>query len=222
MSLTKIPPHMLEPLPSELVPELIEARDGYETLLGHLQHLKQIIDAINTAIENGELGTNDGIITGTITFNGGAVIPSNSTLQVDGKALLNGETHLDGGVTSVSQIPTEGQFGVNTVVAHVNELVVQTTGSNTILNFTPSVNSNFLIYVYMRVNDSTPQVTLNIQYTDAGGTQDHLILNNVIQSRNSYSVAPIFVNAIAGYPITLSASSNVSDQVFISASIVGL
>jgi hypothetical protein len=222
MSFTKIPPNMLKPLPGELVPEIVAARESYTTLLENLQHLKQIIDGINKAIEDGALGIKDGVLTGTITFKDGIVVPSDTALKVDGTTNLNGNTNLNGGVTSVLRIPTKGPFGITTVVDHVNEFSVQATGVNTILNFTPIINSNFLIYMYMRVNDGTPQITMNLQYTDAGGTQDHLILNNIVQSSNSYSIAPIFVNAIANQPITLTCSANISDKVFISASIVGL
>lgn len=221
MSFTKIPSNMLKPLPSELIPEIIEAREGYTTLLEHLKNLKQLIDAINFAIESGQLGIKNGVIVGTITFADGAVIPSSKTLMVEGITQLNGTTNLDGGVSSISQISTAGNFGINAVVAHVNEFALKDS-INQILQFIPTVNSNFLIYIYMRVNDSTPQVSMNVQYTDVGGDQDHLVLNNVIQYKNSYSVAPIFINAIANKPITLSASANVLNQVFVSASIVGL
>lgn len=214
---------MLDDLPAEKIPELLESRDGYKSLLDHLQSIKHWVDEISRAIPAHHIDSEaGGTFEGPVAFNGGAVMTEDNTLIVNGTSKFFGVTELNNGVASVANVETDGIFGVNTVVASISERALEDTDWHNVIDYAPTVSSNYLIYLYIRVSSPDTSLNLILEYTDAGGLQNQIILSNSIQGKGSYSISPIFINAIANYPIRLKAMAGKSNQAFISASVVGL
>lgn len=213
---------MLENIPAEKIPELLESRDGYKSLLEHLRNIKVWVDSVYDAIPKNVIDADKGgTYNGPITFNGGVTTTDNNKLIVNGSAKFFGVTELNSGISQIANVKTDGIFGVNTVVASIRERIIPTTWDN-VVEYTPIFSSNYLIYLYIRVNQPGTNLDLILEYTDAGGLQNQIILSNSVQENGSYSISPIFINAIGNHPIRIKAMTNQKDHVFISTSIVGL
>jgi hypothetical protein len=213
---------MLQPIPAESVPELLASRDGYENVLANLRNMRKAIDDLENQLSIGYLPVSGGTLTGPLILAGGASVPSGQTLAVDGTLSLNSPLEIKKGVSKVAGVNTQGPFGVNAVVASVSEVKLVSTNTSTIMNFVPQINGNFLIYIYLRVDSISTGITMDIQYVDGGGAQDQILLSNTIQSKGSYSLPPFFINSVANSPINITAKASIANQVFISASIIGL
>ena len=219
----RVPPHMLQPIPAETVPELLASRDGFANLLLNLRNMKQTIEDIESSLSTGYISSTGGTMTGPLILGGGASIPSGQNLYIDGSLVFDGSLDLEKNISKVSGIQTCGPFGVSAVLATASEVELTNINTNQIINFMPSFNGNFLIYLYLRINSSPTAIYININYKDAGGVQDQQILNsNAIQNIGSYCFPPIFVNAVANNALNITAQVRIANQVFISASIIGL
>lgn len=222
--LNKIPPHMIQDnIPAEKVPELLllrseiaRARGEYESLASHLSYLKSLIDTVS----GGGIGLDGGTINGPLVLGGGATIPESEDLIVLGTAQFAGSATFSSGITNISEVDTDGNFGVGTVVGNAYNVLVQP--SNTVITtFVPNIKGNFLVYIYMRVvTEST--VRLQTTYNDEGGRQIYNILNDDVQAVGTYSIPPIYISSISNNPISISAEASGVNSVYLSANIIGL
>jgi uncharacterized protein involved in high-affinity Fe2+ transport len=97
------------------------------------------------------------------------------------------------------------------------------TTQTTVASFTPTAAGNFMVYVYFRVVTAATTLALELDYSDGSGAQQQIILPaGQAQAVGSYSVTPIFVNAVTSAPIALKAQAGTASQVFMSANIVAL
>jgi hypothetical protein len=105
-----------------------------------------------------------------------------------------------------------------TIIASVSDFEVASTSPTAVLTATPSVGGNFIVHLYYRVTVSATDLTLTLAWTDASGAQQQTIATGS-QSPGSNTVAPTFINAMGGNPITVTATAGLAGQVFISGTI---
>lgn len=118
------------------------------------------------------------------------------------------------------------------VLASVQDVNISTTSPQTIASFTPTVNGNFEIEAYLRILNGLTNVTITVAYNDETGAQTEFIqakqnglffpcASGIYSYKiGSYTMAPLFINAIAGNPITITLTSNIANQAHISCAIV--
>jgi hypothetical protein len=102
-----------------------------------------------------------------------------------------------------------------------NDVLITSTSIQTIATYTPTAKNNFMIMVYFRVVTSTTNVTIAVTYTDGTGTQTNTLLNAQSSAVGSYSLIPLFINATAS-AINVNVTASIANQVYASASIVGV
>lgn len=150
------------------------------------------------------------------------VTEPNDNFNID-NLLNNNWDKIDAAVGNKANIP----------VANSKDLLINSTNSQTIASYTPSVSGNYEIKAYLRVL-SAVNVTIFVNYTDVTGAQTKAILpenlglsfptSTGIQAykTGSYVLKPLFINAKAGSTITLIAASSIANQVYISSAIAGV
>jgi len=79
MPIMKIRPHMIEDLPAEKVPEIVEARDGHNTLYDNIHNIK-----------NKVVNKTGDTMTGELILAKGATIPQGEKLNIEGTLEVNG------------------------------------------------------------------------------------------------------------------------------------
>ncbi len=99
-----------------------------------------------------------------------------------------------------------------------SEVELTTTGSTSIVSYTPTAQGNYLVSVYFRVVTATTTVTVTVTYTDSTGSQTITVLNAQSEATGSYSLATLPINATAA-AITVSATAGTANQVYVSAAI---
>jgi uncharacterized protein involved in high-affinity Fe2+ transport len=104
--------------------------------------------------------------------------------------------------------------------ADIFDFQITTTSSVNVLAFTPPVNENYMVYVYYRVVSATTNVTINITFDDNSGAQTLNILTLTSKAVGSYSVAPVYIQAITSAPIIVNFTSGTANNVFVSATIL--
>ena len=97
-----------------------------------------------------------------------------------------------------------------------------TTSATNVLNFTPAFNGNFVVFMYYRVANSTTNVTVSITWTDNAGAQTLNILPITAKTVGSYSFAPVYIQALTTGPIHVVFTTGTANNVFVSATIVGV
>lgn len=211
MAILRIKPTMIESLPGDKIPELVEAREGKNTLYDRLKNL----DA--TTIRGYIPISKDGdSVNGELVLNGGAIIPEDASL------IINGDVQFNGTISRVGSAETTGTYGLSVVVANVCEAALDVIQTQIVADFKPKIDGNFLIYIYFRISSVTTGLTLKINYRDGGGLTQQTIINNQYYDVGSYSLPPIFINALSVTPIVISANTQIPDQIYVSASIIGL
>lgn len=132
-------------------------------------------------------------------------------------ALSQAETYTDSKVNSKS----------------ISDFKLTTTSIINILTYTPVQQGNFKIDVYLRVL-AAANITVSISYTDSTGAQAKTMLsernglyfpcNSGIQSYaiGSYYLKSLLINAMKNTPIIISITSNVANQVYASALVMGV
>lgn len=138
----------------------------------------------------------------TIDISSGAT--SGQVLQYNGTSIVTATQYGNGGV--VDQATTK-------------ELQLTTTSPTTVVTYTPSSNSNFMIYIYYRVVTAPTTITLTVTWSDVTGSQTQTLVNAVSQATGSYTVTPFYINAAAS-AITVTATAGTANQVYMSADIV--
>jgi hypothetical protein len=79
-----------------------------------------------------------------------------------------------------------------------------------------------MVMIYFRVITGTTNVTVSVSYADGTGVQTNIMLNAQASTVGSDSLVPLFINAVSGNPINVNVTTSVANQVYASASIVGV
>lgn len=170
-----------------------------------------------------QLPTNGGIkdlsATEIISWSASAVRVHN--LNIDGYAV-----DVSGGITSNEALVYNGTSLVPQVVAIVSansfDALLATTGATAVATYTPSANNNFVCYMYYRVSNASTDVTISITWTDVGGSQSLTVLSTTTKTVGSYSVAPVYLQAVSGNAITISFTAGTANNVHVSATILAV
>jgi hypothetical protein len=202
---------MIEDLPGEKIPEVYQAREGKSSLKERLKN----VDAVTV---RGYVPVNkDGdTVDGPLMLDGGATIPEGDVLRVEGNLILTKS------VVQIGQIETTGNFGVATVVADVSEYLVNQTDLINVIDFTPTTTGNFFLYVYIRIKDTPSMVNILLNYEDCGGYKQQRLVDNEQFVTGSYNLPPVYISSKGGSPIFISVQCNNPNQLYFSASIIGL
>ena len=94
-----------------------------------------------------------------------------------------------------------------------------TTSPTSVVSYTPSINANHTVYIYYRVVSATTNVSISLSWTDNSGAQTMSILSTTAKGVGSYSIAPVYIQAVLGSPIAVSITSGTANNVFASATI---
>jgi hypothetical protein len=145
-----------------------------------------------------------------------------SNLEVDGYSIdltsgasVNQVLIYDGYAFSAASIATSN--------ANQSDYQLTTTSPTNVVSFTPITQGNFIIYVFYRVANATTDVSLSINWTDITGSGT-LILIPLATSIvvGSYPLPPVYINAITSGAITVSATTGTANNLYVSASIIGI
>lgn len=168
--------------------------------------------------------------TGASTFGGSSNSFTNAvTIAATTNQLVLGTTNT---VTLTSPAPASSRtvtlpdLGANTrLVQNANnasETLLSTTGATDVISFTPAAAGNFMAMIYYRVVTGATNLTINVTYTDQTGAQTAIVVPAAqSQAINSYIMAPVFFNATAAV-VKVTATAGTANQIYVSASVVGL
>jgi hypothetical protein len=110
----------------------------------------------------------------------------------------------------------------NSFSSNVKEIELTTTSPTVVVSHTPIINGNYIVYIYYRVTTATTNLTLTLTWNDVTGPQTQTIIAGATPTViGSYPVAPFYFNS-APSAITLTATAGTANQVYFSASIVGM
>ena len=136
---------------------------------------------------------------------------------------VNAATGSSLGTVQVSTAPSSGNPIAPSRVGSASDTLLSTTALTSIATFTPTVaKGNYMIMVYYRVVTGTTNVTVQITYADGTGAQTNTMLNVQSCAVGSYSLIPLFINAVSGTAINVKVQASVANQVYASASIMGV
>jgi hypothetical protein len=102
------------------------------------------------------------------------------------------------------------------------EVYLTSTTATTVASFTPTANGNFVVYVYFRVKTAATNVTVTVTYNDVGGAVTNTLLPTQSEAIGSWSLVPLFINAVSGTAIVVSVTAGTVNQVYASSSVVGV
>jgi hypothetical protein len=166
-----------------------------------------------------------------------------SLLQVSGTGHFTGNLTLDTGFSSGANssmggfkivsvaTPTLGTDAVNKnyvdaafadiivpIVMNNSNLLLTTTSATNVVSYSPIVSGDFVVYIYYRVITAPTTITINVTWWDGSGSQSLTALATTLESVGSESVAPIYLTAVTGVPIVVTATAGTINQVYVSAS----
>lgn len=126
------------------------------------------------------------------------------------------------GTVQAAAIPASGNPITPIRTAIANDVQVTSTSAQTVATFTPTVKGNFFIPIYFRVVTGTTNVTITVTYADGSGVQTTTMISAQSTVVGSYSLVPLFINAVSGTAINVTVTASVANQVYASASIMGV
>lgn len=159
-------------------------------------------------------------ITANLSIGAGLSIDGNGDLIADGGWLTTVDISTDTNLATSAPIVLTGDT-LSIEGSRTSDSLLTTTGSTSIATHTPSVQGNFVAYIYYRVITSTTDVTVTVTYTDGTGAQTNTVLSAQSSPVGSYSCIPVFINATTS-AISVNATAGTANQVYVSASIVGI
>jgi hypothetical protein len=160
-----------------------------------------------------------GVAGGVATLDGTGQVPAS---QLGNVPPVNAATTATRGTVTASAAPSSGDPIATIRTASAKDVQITGTGAQQIATYTPSAAGNFVVYLYFRVVTGTTNVTISVTYADGTGAQTNTMLNAQASVVGSYSLVPLFINAAAGTPINVNVTASVANQVYASASIVGV
>lgn len=105
----------------------------------------------------------------------------------------------------------------------VEEYELTDTNLDTVLTYTPQANGNFLVAASVRIGGvSNVDVTLEITWTDSGGSQTDTRINAQSLAPGTHDVPIKFINALSGDPINVEVQAGTASEAYVSAAIVGV
>lgn len=126
------------------------------------------------------------------------------------------------GTVQAAALPASGNPIAPIRTATASDVLLTGTGATTIATFTPTTNGNYFILLYYRVVTGTTNVTVAVTYADGTGAQTNTMLNAQSSAVGSYSLLPLFINAVSGTAINVNVTASVANQVRVSALIMGV
>lgn len=116
---------------------------------------------------------------------------------------------------------------LNTGSAKVNSRAVDTllatTAVTPVTSFTPTAaKAGFLVAVHFRVVTGATNVTVNVTWGGVGSSQNNLLLNAQSCAVGTYSLVPLFILASNAEDIVVNVTASVANQVYVTASIMGV
>jgi hypothetical protein len=197
----------------ELSSTLTTELDGYSThILDNTKHVlsNKLLDSNGNELLN-FVETTSAVNEVTITNSATGINPSISA--------TGGDTNIDLNLISkgTSKVKVNGYTIVNNPASAYNTQLTTTNATN-IITYTPSVDGNFIVWVYYRVVTAATVLEIICTYTDATGSQTKTILTSASQNVGSYSCVPLFISS-TNTIITVTATAGTANNVFISSSI---
>ncbi|MDF2435490.1 MAG: hypothetical protein JWP44_5121 [Mucilaginibacter sp.] len=161
-----------------------------------------------------------GAASGIATLDSGGQVPAG---QLGNVPAVNAATTTVRGTVKAAAVPAAGDPVALTRLGNAIESLLATTGATNVLSYTPAVAGNFLIYVSARVITAATNITVEVDYTDAGGAQVNMLYPLASVPLGTHMLNfPLFINAVAGSPITVKVTAGTANQAYISSSIVGV
>jgi hypothetical protein len=134
---------------------------------------------------------------------------------------LNGVAY---GTAIPANVPTTNTTGSYLISAPnaTSDVLITSTSATNVLAYMPTAAGNFEILSYIRVVTATTIVSITITYTDGGGAQTLIVLPSQALLVGSNMLLPMFINSAANQQITITVTVGTTNQVYVSASIVGV
>lgn len=144
------------------------------------------------------------------------------TYTGSGLSVLDGASAVDGYVVTYDSTQPNGlkwaAASVESTGSSANDVSVGTS-LVTLATYTPPAQSNYIILVYYRVTNATTAVTITLTYTDGSGAETSHLVPGTSQPVGLYTIVPTYINSTPN-PITITAQSGTSGNLFVSANIV--
>jgi hypothetical protein len=123
------------------------------------------------------------------------------------------------GHVEIVETPASGAPVVPTRCASFQETKITGTTAQTVLTYTPQANHNFELNLSIRVVTATTTVTILVTYTDAGGAESYYVLNAQSCAVGNYACVPFAFNAVNTGAITVSVTTGIVNQVYVSGAL---
>lgn len=177
------------------------------------------LDAVSTVANAAIPTTQKGSANGVASLDSGGQVPAS---QLGNVPPVNASTSAARGTVRVSANPAAGDPISPSRIGVASDVNLASTAETSIASYNPAAAGNFLILVYLRVVTGTTTVTVKVTYADVTGAQTTFIINAQVTAIGSYSLLPLFINAVAGTLIDVRVTASVANQVKASASILGV
>ena len=106
--------------------------------------------------------------------------------------------------------------------ADVAETLLTTTNATTILTYTTPSAGNYVVYVYGRVVTAQTNVTVKVTFTDGSNTVQTYTIGPQASNVGPLFVLPFFFYALANTPIKVDVTAGTANQVYASATAMGV
>jgi len=149
-------------------------------------------------------------VTGSVTLHhaSGAEIQIDPVGQVSVSSAAGEKTLIDG-----------SPAGNAPHVADAQPTLLTTTNATTVISYTPTAQGNYVVRVYLQVITAATTVTVQVTYADSVGAQTNPVLNAQSCAVDSYSLPPVYFNAVSGTAIAVVVTAGTASQVYVSADI---
>ena len=161
-------------------------------------------------------------------------VPEGSICVVDGKwyfsdgsqwtsmaPQVNTATTAQPGVLQIAAASASGQPVAAVRAASTSDVKITGTTAQTIASYTPTAAGNFVVYCFFRVITAATNVSVKLTYSNSAGAQTDMLFNQSAPV-GDWRLVPAFVNAAPGTPIVLSVTAGTANQVYASATIMGV
>jgi hypothetical protein len=133
-------------------------------------------------------------------------IPAATSSQIGGVSIPSGAGSPSSPLSSV-------------IVARVIDQQITTTSQTTVASFTPALQGNFEVNIYVRIVTAATNVTITVTYTSASGAKTYTMINQTLNP-DDYALVPFFFNAMPGSPINVNVTAGTANNVYVSADII--